>query len=146
MFFQPLLPGAGQLQSGGSDQELTQSSRFDNASSFYSHTVAPGAVTLSQSSSFTDADSFFSHTVTQGNDLAQSSRFDDADLFYNHTVTPGATTLTQTALYTNPDEFFTHNVAIPGAEQLYRHHNPHFIVKDGKIKRNKLHYFRFYRR
>lgn len=94
-------------------QTLTQSSRFDNSASFYTHTLTPGAVTLTQSSRFDDSDSFYTHTLTQAGGtqtLTQSSRFDDSDTFYAHTLTPGSVTLTQSSRFDNAQSFYTHTL------------------------------------
>lgn len=84
--------GAFEAGSGGPpSQTLTQSSRFDNANTFYSPTVGRGAVTLSP------------------------ARLDNAQAFYAPTVGRGAVTLAP-GLLVNISEFYPVEISSGGDE------------------------------
>lgn len=98
---------------GGGTQTLTQSSRFDNAPTFFTHTLTPGAVGLIQSARYDNANGFYSHTLTPGAvALVQSVRFDNDATFYTHTLSQagGTQTLTQSATFENESAFFAHSL------------------------------------
>ena len=102
-----------QQESGSSTQTLTQSSRFDNAPTFYAHTLTPGAVGLIQSARHDNAATFYAHTLTPGAvALVQSARFDNDATFYTHTLSQagGTQTLTQGATFENENAFFAHSL------------------------------------
>lgn len=111
----PLITPSG----GASTQTLTQSSRFDNAATFYTHVLTQPAPsqTLTQSARYDNSNTFYSHALTASIALSQSSRFDNAPTFYAHTLTPGAVGLIQSARYDNASGFYSHTLT-PGAVAL----------------------------
>jgi hypothetical protein len=101
------------IQTGPTNQTLTPS-LFQNANTFFTHTVTPGAVNLSPSL-FTNSNGFFTQTVASAYALTPAL-FTNANSFFTHVVTPGAVNLSP-SLFTNSNSFYTHTVT-PGAVNL----------------------------
>ncbi|MGL4649242.1 MAG: immunoglobulin domain-containing protein [Caldilineaceae bacterium] len=98
----------------GGSGNLTQTSRFDNAQTFYAPTVTPGAVTLSPGR-YDNAQTFYAPTVTSTVTLSPA-RLDNAQAFYAPTVTPGAVTLSP-GRYDNAQTFYGPVVTLEGGAQ-----------------------------
>jgi hypothetical protein len=111
-----LQEGAIPATGGPGAQSLTQTARFDNSNTFYTHVLTPGAVALTQSSIYTNSQTFYTHVLSKTIALTQSSRFDNSNTFYTHSL---ATTisLVQSARFNNSPTFYTH-VLTPGAVAL----------------------------
>lgn len=89
-----------------SGQTLTPS-LFTNSNSFFTHTVAPGAVALTPSL-FSNSNSFFTQTVTPGAVALTPSLYTNSNTFFTQTVS-ASYTITP-SLFTNSNSFFTHTV------------------------------------
>lgn len=94
-----------------SSQTLTQSARFDNSNSFFTHTLSVGGITLS-ASLFSNTNAVYSPTVLVGDVTLTVSLFSNSQTFYNHTVSNAASsqTLTQTSIFTNGNIFYSPTV------------------------------------
>ena len=115
------------------EQNLSQSSRFDNANSFFAHALT-SQVTLTQSALYDNAQAFYSHTVSSTSTyyvtwaelevpaaaasspqtLTQSATFGNTNSFYAHSLS-SSIFLAQGATYANSNAFFVHSLAAGSA-------------------------------
>ena len=99
---------------------LTQSARFDNTNSFYTHVITPGVVNLTQSARYDNSNTFYTHTLSQDGGpqtIIQDSRFDNTNTFYTHVLTTGAVALTQTSRHDESNTFYDHVLTLDGGPQ-----------------------------
>lgn len=96
---------------------INQTSRLDNANTFYAGSVLAGAVALNQSQRFDGASQFYPATVTQGGalqSLTQSTRFDSANTLYLAAVSPGAIDINQSVRLDNGNQFYSSTITATG--------------------------------
>lgn len=96
------------------NQTLTQSIRFDNTSSFYTHVLTPGVVALAQTAQLDNTNTFYTHVLTQGGvaqNLTQTARFDNSNTFYTH-VLSATIGLVQSSRFDNSQTFYTHSLSV----------------------------------
>ena len=92
------------------DTTLVQDARFDNAQTFYTHTLAPGEVVL-DAARFDNAQTFFGPSVGHG---LLAARFDNVQAFFSHTLAVGAVNLSP-ARFDNAQAFYAPTVTQTGA-------------------------------
>lgn len=92
-------------------QNLTQSARFDNSQTFYTHTITSGSVTLT-ATRYDNTQTYYTHVLTQtipAQNIAQTSRYDNQNTYYTHSLTVGAVTLSPNR-FDNAQTFYSHTV------------------------------------
>jgi hypothetical protein len=93
------------------NQSLTQSSIHANTNTFYTHSLAVGAVALTQSAIHANTNTFYTHSLAATIALTQSARHDNTNTFYTHSLAVGPANLTQTARFDNSATFYTHTLS-----------------------------------
>lgn len=89
-----------------------------NSNTFYSATVAPGAVTLTQTARFNNSNAFYSATVGRGAVNLAPNLVTNTNVFYSATVTTSAAPQTLLpSLFVNANTFYSPTVTAPGATQ-----------------------------
>jgi hypothetical protein len=94
---------------------VTQSSRFDNAQTFYAGTVT-ATVTVNQSARFDNVPTFYAGTIAPTVGVTQSSRFDNGNTFYAGALTT-TITVNQSTRFDNTSTFYGGVVTLSGGPQ-----------------------------
>jgi hypothetical protein len=91
---------------------LTQSSLYQNDTTYYTHVISQGneAQNLTQSSTYSNDQTYYTHTLTTGEVALTADLFTNTNGYYTHTLTTGPVALTQTATYTNDQTYYGHTV------------------------------------
>jgi hypothetical protein len=110
--------GLGAGEEVAESQDITQSSRFDNAQTFFGGAVTT-TITVNQSTRFDNTNTFYGGVVTLSGGpqtIPQDSRFNNVNTFYGGAITT-AITVNQSARFNNTNTFYGGTVSSVGGSQ-----------------------------